>query len=95
MIDLGSILTKHKNNLLSRSQMLCVTPLRIQIIGTVVLALDIYKKNGVGRERGLRNIAWVKTSIPTKIQYFVFSFFGNGDVDLLPLIFLSQLQIEE
>lgn len=56
VVDLRGVLSEHEDHFFSRNEVLSVAPLRVEVVGAVILALQVHEENGVGLHREGRQI---------------------------------------
>lgn len=68
MVDLGGVLAEHEERLLSGSQVLSVTPLCIQVISAIILALHVDEEDGLRLEAKGRDVAIIHARILAQVE---------------------------
>ncbi len=95
VVNLRSVLAEHEERLISRSQVLGITPLGIEVVGAIILALDVHEEDGFRLKSKGRDIAIINTRVVAKIKDLLAALNGDCDVHLLPLILLGQVEVKE
>lgn len=68
MVNLGGVLAEHEKRLLSGPQVLGITPLCIQVIRAIILALHMNEKDGLGLEGEGRDVAIIYSLVLAEIE---------------------------
>lgn len=95
VVDLVVVLAEHEDLLFSGKQVLSVGPLHVEIVGAVVLALDVHEEDGVIFEGEGGNEAVVVAAVLASVENLLAALVGDGDVDGLPLVLFGEVEVEE
>jgi hypothetical protein len=95
VVNLVVVLAEHENLLFAGKQVLGVRPLHIEIVGAVVLALDVHEEDGVVLEGEGGNEAVVIAAVLAPVENLLAALAGDGDIDGLPLVLLGEVEVEE
>jgi hypothetical protein len=72
-----------------------IAPLGIEVVGAIILALDVHKENSIRLQCEGGDIAGINSSILASIQYQGTSLICYSNIDLLPFVLLREIEVKE